>query len=360
MITSLSANAGIISDGLGNLPILLLPGMDGANSRVGESDVTPPLGSETVSDSGRWTPATSRLSGGAHWFNSADATSGGTRRASPPLGATVAPNINSFSGANGSIFTVDGYSAQAQNANQPWSLTQLNANTLQFSVRSGDRWSVGGYSDNGANRSEIQFSPLYAAGTQINLSETITIQPGPTNTASWLCLTQLHATTNVAPTYAPFSVGLDRSDHLVVILQHPNQSSDNLVYRSPIPIVRGQPMDLDFQVNMGPSGGGYVGVWLDGTQIVNYHGPVGATNSEYYWKVGVYRGSAAETLTADFSNVQITTGPQAVPMSGTSSSSSGTTTTSGGTTSSRTNAPSSGTSSGSTSSSGSTGDRLKR
>jgi hypothetical protein len=43
----------------------------------------------------------------ARWFSSADATSGGARRASPPLGATVAANITSFSGANGSIFTVD-------------------------------------------------------------------------------------------------------------------------------------------------------------------------------------------------------------------------------------------------------------
>ena len=89
-------------------------------------------------------------------------------------------------------------------------------------------------------------------------------------------------------------------------------------------------MDLNFQVKMGPSGGGYVGVWLDGTQIVNYNGPVGATNSEYYWKIGLYRGSAGETMTADFSNLRITTGPQAAPTSGTSSSG---TTTSGGTTS---------------------------
>ncbi|MCK1511739.1 hypothetical protein IVB22_03980 [Bradyrhizobium sp. 190] len=229
LITSLSANAGIIGDGLAKPPILLVPSMDRANSPMSESDATPPLESETISDRGWWTPATSRLSGGAHWFSSADAASGGTRRPSVLSGATGAPNITSFSGANGARFTVDGIGAQAQNANQPWSLTQRDANTLQFSVRSGDRWSVGNYSDNGANRSEIQFSPLYAAGTQINMSETITIQPGPTNTASWLRLTQLHATTNVAPTYAPFSVGLDGSDHLVVILQHPNQSSDTLV-----------------------------------------------------------------------------------------------------------------------------------
>src|ERR1700738_337380 len=90
-------------------------------------------------------------------------------------------NITSFSGANGSHFTVNGESVQAENANQSWSLTEPNANTLQFSVHSGDNWTSGSWSDavndGGANRSEIQFSPTYSAGTQINISETLTVQP---------------------------------------------------------------------------------------------------------------------------------------------------------------------------------------
>ena len=72
-------------------------------------------------------------------------------------------------------------------------------------------------------------------------------------------------------------------------------------------------MDLDFEVIMGPNGGGYVGVWLDGTQIVNYHGPVGATGSEYYWKIGVYRGPAIETIVVDYQGLQITTPSTSFP-----------------------------------------------
>ena len=226
----------------------------------------------------------------------------------------TSPNITSFSGTNGSQFTVDDETVLAQNANKSWSLTQPDANTLRFSVQSGDYWSTSGWSDltndGGANRSEIEFSPRYAAGTQINISETLTVEPGATNTASFLDLNQLHSTTQSPP--SPFVLGLDKSDHLVVVLQSPT-TSWNVVYRSPDPIVRGQPMDLNFQLNMGPSGNGYVGVWLDGTQIVNYHGAVGATGAEYFWKEGVYRGSASETLTADFSNVHITTGAASVP-----------------------------------------------
>jgi Polysaccharide lyase len=145
---------------------------------------------------------------------------------------------------------------------------------------------------------------------QINISEQLTVQPGPTNTASFLVLNQLHSSTQSPP--SPFTFQLDDSDHLKVVIQSPNNPY-NQVYRSPHPIVRGQAMDLNFQLNMGPSGNGYVGVWLDGTQIVNYHGAVGATGATYYWKQGIYRGPAAETITADFSNVQITTGSTPFP-----------------------------------------------
>ncbi len=216
--------------------------------------------------------------------------------------------ITSFSGANGAAFNVGGQSVQAENANKSWSLTQLNSNTLRFSVHSGDHWTSGSYNDSPSERSEIQFAPLYSAGTQINVSETITVQPGPVNTASWCDLNQLHATTNVSPTYSPFVIGLDQSDRLCVVLQSPGQTQNNLVYKSPNPVVRGQPMNLISQVSMGPTGGGFVRVWLNGTQIVNFTGAVGATNSQYYWKLGVYRGAAVETITADFSNVQIATG----------------------------------------------------
>ena len=317
LIVSLSANAGIIGNGLANLPTSSLPRMDKANRLVGTYDVTPPFGSVTIRVSDRWTAATSGLSGGDYTFSVADATSGGTSQAPVPTVMRIAQNITSFSGTNGSQFTVDDETVLAQNANKSWSLTQPDANTLRFSVQSGDYWSTSGWSDltndGGANRSEIEFSPRYAAGTQINISETLTVEPGATNTASFLDLNQLHSTTQSPP--SPFVLGLDKSDHLVVVLQSPT-TSWNVVYRSPDPIVRGQPMDLNFQLNMGPSGNGYVGVWLDGTQIVNYHGAVGATGAEYFWKEGIYRGPAAETITAEFSNVQITTPPMPFSQSG--------------------------------------------
>ena len=80
--------------------------------------------------------------------------------------------------------TIDGITAYTDNANMPWSLNQLDANTYEFSVHSGDHWTSPAYNDGTAERDELSFfSTRYSEGTQINLSETITIQPGPTNTA---------------------------------------------------------------------------------------------------------------------------------------------------------------------------------
>src|SRR5262249_22503690 len=153
----------MIGYGLANLPALPLPSMDNANSQVGTYDVAPPLVLGTVRGCVRWTAATG-LSGGGHTF-SADATFGGAGQAPAPAGVRIVQNIASFSGANGSQFTVDGESVVAQNAGQPWSLTKPDANTLRFSVQSGDHWSTSGWSDltddAGANRSEIAFLTTY-------------------------------------------------------------------------------------------------------------------------------------------------------------------------------------------------------
>lgn len=258
----------------------------------------------------------------------------------------TSPNITNFSSANSTTFQVDGLTVYTDNANQPWSLTEPDANTLEFSVHPGDNWvgAGGGWSDavndGGANRSEIQFQQFYSAGTQINVSYGFTLQPGPVNNSTMVDIGQLHSTTQSPP--SPVTVNLNTHDQLQISIQNPT-SKDTLLWTDPAPIVRGQTYQITLQMNMNPTGNGYVGVWIDGTQVVDYHGPVGAAGAQYYWKEGIYRGPSDQIMTADYTNTHITTGSQAAPTSGTSSSG----TTSGGTT---VTAPTSGTtSSGSTS-----------
>jgi hypothetical protein len=207
--------------------------------------------------------------------------------------------ITNFSASSGSQFQIDGVDVDTQNASKAWSLKNPDPYTLQFEVRSGDRYQ---HDSAGSERNEIQFSPHYAEGVQTGIEATLTIQPGPLNTAGWVDFIQLHATTNVSPTYSPFVLALDHSDKLEIVLQEPAQG--NLyVYKTPNPVARGQAIAVKCEVTMQPAGGGRVKVWFAGVQVVDYTGPVGATNSEYYWKCGIYRGAARETLAATFRNI---------------------------------------------------------
>jgi hypothetical protein len=316
LITSSSPNASAIGNGRSDLAILLSH-MDNANSK---SDASPPLGSEPVSASGWWTSAIERLSGSANRFSSADASSGATRRAPGPPGTMVEPNVTSFSGGNGSMIGIDGNSTIVQNANQPWSLTSPDTHTLRFEVHSGDHWSNANWSDltqnNAAERSEVALLPQYGEGTQVNLSYQLTVQPGATNTASWLVLNQFHTTSNKVGN-PPFAVEMN-GEHLLVVARYmlPGQTTPTklVIYRDPKPIQRGQSYDMNIQVNFDNNSSGYLNVWRDGVQIVHYQGPIGYGSGEtYYWKAGIYRAPAIETIAVDYQYLQITTLPMPFP-----------------------------------------------
>ncbi|SIO34856.1 Polysaccharide lyase [Bradyrhizobium erythrophlei] len=229
----------------------------------------------------------------------------------------LSPNITNFSSANGSRITIDGHTASVQNANDSWSLTEPDSNTLQFSVHSGDHWSTATWSDltndNGAERSELSIDPNYAQGTQVNLGYQLTVQPGLANTASWLVLNQMHATTEGPP---PFSVQMD-GEHMEIALRYKTAGMSSyttvVAYRDPNPIQRGHAYDMNVQVNFDPNGNGYLNVWRDGVQIVKYQGAIGMAGATYYWKEGVYRAPAPETITASYSNLDITTGSAPPP-----------------------------------------------
>ena len=225
--------------------------------------------------------------------------------------------ISQFSGTNGAYITFDATtSASVQNANQPWSLTEPDANTLRFSLHSGDHWAEagGGYNDltmnNAAERTEIAVNAgnPYPAGTQINISYQLMVEPGAANTAPWLSLSQFHETPANGP--GPFGILLD-GEHMMI--RTASGSGSTVLWEDPNPIQRGHYYDMNIQVKFDPSGNGFLSVWRDGVQIVNYQGPIGYDGQSYYFKKGVYRGPAPETITADFRNLHITTGSALVP-----------------------------------------------
>jgi hypothetical protein len=223
----------------------------------------------------------------------------------PPPGSTHGL-IENFNAASGSRFKVDGREVSAQNGNKSWSLKNPDDHTLTFEVHHGDVWSTSGWDDSANNRSEIEFSQRWSAGTTITVTELLTVLPGPVSTAGHLDLNQLHTTDPQSPP-CPFTLQIEENtDRLQVILQSPSNGW-NRVYHASQPVVRGKVMDFKFEMNMNPSGNGFVKVWLDGSQIVDYRGAVGANSpQQYYWKQGIYRKNSSETISAIFSNVHIT------------------------------------------------------
>src|SRR5699024_11981029 len=62
------------------------------------------------------------------------------------------------------------------------------------------------------------------------------------------------------------------------------------------------------------TGGGYLKVSINGTQVVDYSGPLGygvGTN----WEYGIYRSTAPETVAVDYRNMTLVTGAAATASS---------------------------------------------
>ncbi len=84
------------------------------------------------------------------------------------------------------------------------------------------------------------------------------------------------------------------------------------LYIDPNPIQRGHYYSMNIQVKFDANGNGFLKVWRDGVQIVNYHGSIG-TGAATYWKEGIYRSPASETMAVDYRNLHITTGAASAP-----------------------------------------------
>jgi hypothetical protein len=211
--------------------------------------------------------------------------------------------IENFNASSGARFQVDGKEVANANAGKAWSLVKIDDFTLEMACHQGDHWGVPAYSDpSSVNRSECEFTTHYAAGKEITITERITIMPGPVSTASFAALNQLHTESDTPP--SPFGFQIEEgTDHLQVVLQSPT-SNWFRPWRDAKPVERGKQYNFKAVMTMGSNG--KVDVWIDGNQVCNYRGSVGASSGGYYWKWGCYRGNVAENLTIRHANMHIT------------------------------------------------------
>ena len=216
------------------------------------------------------------------------------------------PQGSSYLNQSDNDFVAGGQDYWVQNAARVWSLTSPSTAVARFEVRSGDVWT---YDNASRERSEIAGVTNYANGTEIDLHYGFKLEPGATNTAAWTVVGQLHQDSAVggSPPFAFYLVG----EQMAVQVGFTNAQGSQVqetVYLDPTPIQRGHVYDIKVAVTFDPKGNGALVVWRDGVEIVDYRGALGYVGeTSTYFKEGIYRAAAAETLAADYSNLSATT-----------------------------------------------------
>jgi hypothetical protein len=298
------------------------------------------IGTSTANSSGVWTFQTKPLTDSNHSFT-ATATAAGstTSSASAAVTLTVVSDISNFSPLTdqwSSPMYIGGQPYYAENANNngnaPWAITQLDSHTLQFQLRPDDLWV-----DNASHRSEISGGTIYAANQTIDLSYQFEVLPGfndTSNDLAWQILGQFHADDNNAAYQAmsegspPFAFhltganGQGEGDYLAIqaLYALPGQTSwtaatpagdplNGFMWVSATPIVRGQYYDVKVEASFQNNSSGFLEVWINGAQVVDYHGPIGYGGG-VYWKEGVYEGwSSNQPITVNYANTTVTAAP---------------------------------------------------
>ena len=113
------------------------------------------------------------------------------------------------------------------------------------------------------------------------------VEPGAVNNVDWLSVAQMHEESGI-----PFSISIV-GDKMKVIVNI-NESFEQVVYSDSNSIVRGHPYDIQIQANFATDSTGFLKIWRDGVQIVDYHGQLGTDTGGQYLKLGVYEGYPSE------------------------------------------------------------------
>jgi hypothetical protein len=306
-IEQFSADSGTRGDGVTDSNVITLWGQAAANTTVTIYDGTTRLGTVATSSSGSWAFTTPKLADSTHSLTATATDASGTSAASPVMSIKVVPSVTKFvSGTDNwsNPSTIDGQGWYSENAGQPWSLTTPDSHTVRMELRAGDYWADGGNS----SRSEILAANSVANGDVFNATYQMTIEPGTSNVnsgLSWLSLTQMYGANG-----ATFSIQLKGEQMAVVV--NLNEATEKQVYIDSNPIQRGHAYSIQIQARFASDSTGYLEMWRDGVQIVNYHGVLGDPGANYNLKLGIYRGdptAANYTMAADYSNIVTSTDP---------------------------------------------------
>jgi len=209
--------------------------------------------------------------------------------------------VQDFSPKSEAWFEIDGETYSNQNGNLSYSVA-LNDDTFRFEVHPDDLWKPGSTT---SERSEIRGETVYQPGDILDVSYGFMIEPGAANTATgrggagdWLIVGQFHA--DDYESQPPFAIEM-LGEKMAIIIRYgdPTDSKYRELYVDSQPIERGHYYDMRIEVRFENNGNGFLHIWRDGEEIVNYSGPLGYDNG-VYWKYGIYRSETDTKIAVNY------------------------------------------------------------
>jgi hypothetical protein len=202
--------------------------------------------------------------------------------------------IEKFRAGNGQKIIIGGESFTSQTAGKSYSLRRVSDKILRFEVRNGDTVFPPDVT-NGRDRSEISCNTR-AGPNEISIVEyEIFLEPGDLSTKSWCCLGQWHATDRPGEGRSPpLSFQMSYNDQILVALRHGDEQTLLIPWKGGR-ISRGQWHRIKIRSLFRNNKKGFCNVWFDDLKVVDYSGPLGYDDSNY-WKMGIYRPTSDEIL----------------------------------------------------------------
>lgn len=199
-----------------------------------------------------------------------------------------------------------------QNAGQNWNYAQMSGGIRRYELRGGDY--ILGDKSGGSERSESYDSNHFEVGKTYQAAFKFMIEPGATNSASWLLLSQIASQFDPgeAAHSPPFAMEL-AGDKLRIVTRDSSAALSTAAdvryvrqYDDSQPMNRGRWYDIKVQFAFGPFGNGMLKVWRDDKLLVNFAGAFGFNDVVGpYFKQGVYRNAAPQTFAVQFKDLTL-------------------------------------------------------
>ena len=207
-----------------------------------------------------------------------------------------------------------GLNGSPQSAEQPYSIG-LRDDVLRLEARRGDRRKKPSEAKRPIERCEVAFGDnSFAFGKTYQIKFAVMFEPGPASTAKNDKFFQIHNVNDEGDAILGpvFAMQLER-EHMRMVVRWDakrittERVEDHWVFEDTADIQRGRWYDFDIKIRFDPFGDGFVTVRRDGTEVVNYKGPLGY-NDELppYAKIGIYRETCPEMQARRYRALSIT------------------------------------------------------